>query len=74
MGRKLAAILEREHIDGRTVVGFLDESELVAGDVLGRVKTLPASRAANSWTKSSWRFLTGMTWRSGWSAKRAATG
>jgi len=40
MGRKLAAILEREHIDGRTVVGFLDERELVAGDVLGRVKNL----------------------------------
>jgi exopolysaccharide biosynthesis polyprenyl glycosylphosphotransferase len=40
MGRKLAAILEREHIDGREVVGFLDESELVAGDVLGRVKNL----------------------------------
>ena len=40
MGRKLAAILERERIDGRTVVGFLDESEQVAGDVLGRVKNL----------------------------------
>ena len=40
MGRKLAAILEREHIDGREVVGFLDESEVVAGDVLGRVKNL----------------------------------
>ena len=40
MGRKLAAILEREHIDGRAVVGFLDERELVAGDVLGRVKNL----------------------------------
>ena len=40
MGRRLAAILERKHIDGRAVVGFLDESELVAGDVLGRVKNL----------------------------------
>ncbi len=40
MGRKLAAILEREQIDGRAVVGFLDEGELVAGDVLGRVKNL----------------------------------
>ena len=40
MGRKLATILEREHIDGRAVVGFLDESEVVAGDVLGRVKNL----------------------------------
>lgn len=39
-GRKLAAILEREHIEGRAVVGFLDEHELVAGDVLGRVKNL----------------------------------
>ncbi|MGA9812173.1 MAG: exopolysaccharide biosynthesis polyprenyl glycosylphosphotransferase [Terriglobales bacterium] len=40
MGRKLAATLERERIDGREVVGFLDESEVVAGDVLGRVKNL----------------------------------
>lgn len=40
IGRKLAAILEAEHIDGRTVVGFLDDSERVAGDVLGRVKSL----------------------------------
>lgn len=40
MGRELAAVLEREHIEGRTVVGFLDEIETVAGDVLGRVGSL----------------------------------
>ena len=45
MGRKLAAILEREHIDGRAVVGFLDERELVAGDVLGRVEESCPHRA-----------------------------
>jgi exopolysaccharide biosynthesis polyprenyl glycosylphosphotransferase len=40
VGRELAATLEREHIAGRTVVGFLDEIETVAGDVLGRVQNL----------------------------------
>jgi exopolysaccharide biosynthesis polyprenyl glycosylphosphotransferase len=40
VGRRLAAILEREHIDGRTVVGFVDENERVTGDVLGRVENL----------------------------------
>jgi exopolysaccharide biosynthesis polyprenyl glycosylphosphotransferase len=36
----MAAILKREQSEGRTVVGFLDESALVAGDVLGRVEDL----------------------------------
>jgi len=40
LGRELAAILEREQADGRKVVGFLDESAQVAGDVLGRVQDL----------------------------------
>ncbi|MGH9547668.1 MAG: sugar transferase [Terriglobales bacterium] len=40
MGRELAAILERENVDGRRVVGFLDENEVVAGNVLGRVGNL----------------------------------
>ena len=40
VGRELAATLERENIDGRTVVGFLDETETLAGDVLGRVGNL----------------------------------
>jgi len=40
IGRELAETLEREHIDGRTVVGFLDPVEPVAGDVLGRVENL----------------------------------
>ena len=40
MGRELAATLEREHIAGRTVVGFLDETEMLTGDVLGRVANL----------------------------------
>ena len=40
VGRELAATLEREHIDGRTVVGFLDEGETLSGDVLGRVENL----------------------------------
>jgi FlaA1/EpsC-like NDP-sugar epimerase len=40
VGRELAATLEREHIDGRTVVGFLDEIENLCGDVLGRVENL----------------------------------
>ncbi|MBZ5650148.1 MAG: exopolysaccharide biosynthesis polyprenyl glycosylphosphotransferase [Acidobacteriia bacterium] len=39
-GRKLAAILQRDQIDGRTVVGFLDEIDMVGGDVLGRVEHL----------------------------------
>ncbi|MGH9503533.1 MAG: sugar transferase [Terriglobales bacterium] len=40
IGRRLADTLERERIDGRIVVGFLDENQTVAGDVLGRVKDL----------------------------------
>ena len=40
VGRELAAALERERIDGRTVVGFLDETETANGDVLGRVENL----------------------------------
>jgi CoA-binding domain len=40
VGRELAAILERERIQGRTVVGFLDEIEMLTGDVLGRVENL----------------------------------
>jgi hypothetical protein len=45
LGREMAAILEQEPLSGRTVVGFLDGNALVEGDVLGRWKTLPASRA-----------------------------
>jgi exopolysaccharide biosynthesis polyprenyl glycosylphosphotransferase len=40
LGRKLADTLQREDIEGRIVVGFLDESENVTGDVLGRVGNL----------------------------------
>jgi Bacterial sugar transferase/CoA-binding domain len=40
VGRELAATLQREYIAGRTVVGFLDETEMLAGDVLGRVEDL----------------------------------
>lgn len=40
VGRELAATLERGHIGGRTVVGFLDETETPTGDVLGRVENL----------------------------------
>ena len=40
VGRELAAILEREHTDGRTVIGFLDEGLTLTGDVLGRVDNL----------------------------------
>jgi exopolysaccharide biosynthesis polyprenyl glycosylphosphotransferase len=40
VGRELAATLEREHLAGRIVVGFLDEVEAVTGDVLGRVENL----------------------------------
>ena len=40
LGREMAAILKREHGDGRTVVGFLDENALVTGDVLGRAEDL----------------------------------
>jgi exopolysaccharide biosynthesis polyprenyl glycosylphosphotransferase len=40
LGRELAATLEREHTADRIVVGFLDQSETVAGDVLGRVENL----------------------------------
>ncbi len=40
VGRELAATLERQRIAGRTVVGFLDETETLTGDVLGRVENL----------------------------------
>ena len=40
VGRELAVTLERESIAGRNVIGFLDESEAVAGDVLGRIGNL----------------------------------
>ncbi len=40
VGRELAATLDREHIDGRVVVGFVDEIENLTGDVLGRVEHL----------------------------------
>lgn len=40
LGRELAAILQRDHIHGRRVVGFVDERESVGGDVLGRVDDL----------------------------------
>jgi exopolysaccharide biosynthesis polyprenyl glycosylphosphotransferase len=40
VGRELAATLERQSIAGRTVVGFLDETETLSGDVLGRVEHL----------------------------------
>jgi len=40
LGREMAAILERERIHGRTVVGFVDEREPVGGNVLGRVADL----------------------------------
>ena len=40
VGRELAATLEREHIDGRIVVGFLDQTEAPTGDVLGRIENL----------------------------------
>jgi exopolysaccharide biosynthesis polyprenyl glycosylphosphotransferase len=40
LGREMAAILEQEPLSGRTVVGFLDGSALVEGDVLGRVEDL----------------------------------
>ncbi len=40
LGRRVAAFLEREHVDGRVVVGFLDENEPIAGEVRGRVEDL----------------------------------
>jgi exopolysaccharide biosynthesis polyprenyl glycosylphosphotransferase len=40
VGRELAATLGRERAAGRTVVGFLDQTERVAGEVLGRVENL----------------------------------
>jgi exopolysaccharide biosynthesis polyprenyl glycosylphosphotransferase len=40
VGRELAATLEREHIADRTVVGFLDEFEVLTGNVIGRVENL----------------------------------
>ena len=40
LGRELAAVLKRERGGARTVVGFLDGSALVAGDVLGRIEDL----------------------------------
>jgi exopolysaccharide biosynthesis polyprenyl glycosylphosphotransferase len=40
LGRKMADTLKRQQIDGRVVVGFLDETENLTGDVLGRVENL----------------------------------
>ena len=40
VARELAAVLERERNAERTVVGFLDETEAVSGDVLGRIENL----------------------------------
>src|SRR5579862_2003546 len=40
VGRELAATLERDPMADRAVVGFLDEIETLAGDVLGRVENL----------------------------------
>lgn len=40
VGRELAATLAQGRSEGRTVIGFLDNSETVAGDVLGRVENL----------------------------------
>src|SRR2546427_3596950 len=40
LGRRVAAFLERGHVDGRVVVGFLDENEPIAGEVRGRVEDL----------------------------------
>jgi FlaA1/EpsC-like NDP-sugar epimerase len=40
LGRELAAILQRDRIHGRRVVGFVDERQSVGGDVLGRVDDL----------------------------------
>lgn len=42
VGRELAAIFERERSAKRSVVGFLDETERVSGDVLGRIENLAA--------------------------------
>jgi exopolysaccharide biosynthesis polyprenyl glycosylphosphotransferase len=40
LGREMAAILKSEPAAGRTVIGFLDASAPVTGDVLGRVEDL----------------------------------
>jgi len=40
VGRELAATLGRERAAGRTVVGFLDQTERVSGEVLGRIENL----------------------------------
>jgi exopolysaccharide biosynthesis polyprenyl glycosylphosphotransferase len=40
LGRELAEVLERERPDGRMVVGFLDDSARVTGDVLGGLQDL----------------------------------
>jgi exopolysaccharide biosynthesis polyprenyl glycosylphosphotransferase len=40
LGRELAAALERDHVASRTVVGFLDDHEVLKADVLGRVENL----------------------------------
>ena len=46
VGRELAATLEREHIAGRAVVGFLDETEILTGDVIGRFGRRAAAGSA----------------------------
>jgi exopolysaccharide biosynthesis polyprenyl glycosylphosphotransferase len=40
LGHEVAATLDRNHVDGRNVLGFLDEDEPVGGDVHGRVEDL----------------------------------
>ena len=40
LGREMATILQDEPGAGRTVIGFLDGSAPVAGDVLGRIEDL----------------------------------
>jgi exopolysaccharide biosynthesis polyprenyl glycosylphosphotransferase len=40
VGRELAATLDRDCTAGRTVVGFLDETAAVSGEILGRVENL----------------------------------
>lgn len=40
VGRELAAVLELERNADRNVIGFLDETEAVSGDVLGRIENL----------------------------------
>lgn len=40
VGRRLARALEDDHAGDRLVCGFLDQKQLVAGDVLGRVEDI----------------------------------